>query len=148
MTPTVVFFKILTTEYLSCLSYKNRLSQIDANFAVNLLCAAFSLPTTTENRCRLLVLDTVLFIISHSRDISGDLQHKNSLSSNTCSVKSARGKAPGRQALAPYIPPLEAGGFYGAFHKKFEFLPAAVQRDEPTEFRKRTDDDRSDDSAA
>ena len=42
--------------------------------------------------------------------------HAAILYQNKRSVYSARGEAPGRQALAPYIPPLEAGGFYGAFH--------------------------------
>ena len=42
--------------------------------------------------------------------------HTTILCQNKRSVHSARGEAPGRQALAPYIPPLEAGGFYGAFH--------------------------------
>jgi hypothetical protein len=27
-----------------------------------------------------------------------------------------------RQTLAPYIPPLEASGFYGAFHKRKSFF--------------------------
>ena len=69
-----------------------------------------------------MVLETVFSSSRILAAIADGLQHKNSLLSNICSVKLARGKAPGRQALAPYIPPLEAGGFYGAFHKKTALL--------------------------
>ena len=65
----------------------------------------------------LLVLETVFSSSRILAAIADGLQHKNSLLSNICSFKLVRGKAPGKQALAPYIPPLEAGGFYGAFHK-------------------------------
>jgi hypothetical protein len=39
--------------------------------------------------------------------------HAAILYQNKCSVNSARGEAPGRQALAPYIPPLKQVGFTG-----------------------------------
>jgi hypothetical protein len=39
--------------------------------------------------------------------------HAAILCQNKCSVNSAWGEAPGRQALAPYIPPLKQVGFKG-----------------------------------
>jgi hypothetical protein len=45
-------------------------------------CAAFSCLLPTEKGCPLLVLDTVFFINSHSREIASGLQHKHSLSPN------------------------------------------------------------------
>ena len=45
--------------------------------------------------------------------------HAAILFQNKRSVNSVRGEAPDRQTLAPYIPPLKAGGFYGAFHKEW-----------------------------
>jgi hypothetical protein len=73
-------FQDLSAEWLSCLSHKNRLSQIDVNFAANMFCAAFSCPLPTEKGCPLLVLDTAFFITSHSREISSGLQNKHNLS--------------------------------------------------------------------
>ena len=43
--------------------------------------------------------------------------HAAILCQNKRSVNSARGEAPGRQAFAPYIPPLKQVGFTGLFIK-------------------------------